>query len=284
MGFFLLYMATAIPRVYTGELGRDARMGITSDINENISVYDPSIHLMKTAVLISGQLRTFGKCYPTQRFQIFRHYEPDLHFFCSLSGEGGASAAGYILRQDYQNVHVESYEDPTDLPVIPVESGQFAPYANATSHEKLMLQHWGNKKVWDFFCASADKESFDVIIRIRPDLWIHRFQQQVGRFLYPPANVAFCPWWGKFGGVNDRLAVMGCTAASHYFNVYPNIHTLMDMGCPFHPESLVAETMRIGGVHVENNLMTEFSTMRMDGSQRWAEIVMSDIAELIASK
>jgi hypothetical protein len=30
--------------------------------------------------------------------------------------------------------------------------------------------------------------------------------------------------------------------------------------------------------------MTEFSTERMDGSRRWAEIQMSDVAELIASK
>ncbi len=243
---------------------------------------------MKTAVLISGQLRTFKKCYPTQKWQIFRHYEPDIHFFASLSGADDAARAESILREDYENVQVESYDDPTDLPDIPIQQGAHAPYANAASHYKLMLQHWGNKKVWDFFASSSATESFDVIVRIRPDLWIHRFDlprirpTTTDSYLWP--ITVFAPWWGKFGGVNDRLAIMGKEAAPIYFGLYDMIPTLLKHGCPFHPETLLAETLRLSGMNVENNLMTEFSTDRMDGSRRWAEIVMSDIAELIASK
>ena len=239
---------------------------------------------MKTAVLISGQMRTFAKCYPTQKWQIFRHYEPDIHFFVSCVNDPQADSV-QLLSADYENVSVERYEDPTDLPVIPVEKGSFAPYANATSHSKLMLQHWGNKRVWDFFSASADTESFGCVIRIRPDLWIHRFINPIGLGYYPmDPRWGFCPWWGKFGGINDRLAIMGMNAAKVYFNVYDAIPELLKSGCPFHPETLVAESLRREGITIENNLMTEFSTVRMDGSQRWAEIVMSDIAELIASK
>jgi len=234
---------------------------------------------MKTAVLISGQLRTFAKCYPTQKWQIFRHYEPDIHFFVSCVDDPQADSVK-LLSADYENVNVERYQDPTDLPVIPAEKGASAPYANATSHAKLMLQHWGNKKVWDFFCASADKESFQAIIRIRPDLWIHRFQKPPSPYI----EECFCPWWGKFGGINDRLAIMGIDAAHRYFNVYDAIPGLLADGCPFHPETLVVELMRRAGINVQSRIMAEFSTERMDGSRRWAEIVMSDIAELIASK
>ena len=186
------------------------------------------------------------------------------------------------LLNDYpkENVHLESINDPTDLPVIPAVKGAFAPYANATTHEKLMLQHWGNKKVWDFFCASADTESFDVIIRIRPDLWIHRFQKPRNLRV----NECFCPWWGKFGGVNDRLAIMDKYAAEIYFSVLDVIPKLLDEGCPFHPETLLAEVMQSQSTAIESTLMAEFSTERMDGTRRWAEIVMSDIAELIASR
>ena len=232
---------------------------------------------MKTAVLISGQLRTFKKCYPTQKWQIFRHYEPDIHFFLSVCEDDQKRSIGG-LQADYENVKVEWYNDPLDLPEIPLEKGAFAPYANAASHYKLMLQHWGNKKVWDFFASSAATESFDVIIRIRPDLWIHRFQPP----RQPEANEAFCPWWGKFGGINDRLAIMGRTAAYCYFSTYDAIPKLLEEGCPFHPETLVAASL--GGNIIHDSLMTEFSTERMDGSRRWAEIQMSDVAELIASK
>ncbi len=234
---------------------------------------------MKTAVLISGQLRTFKKCYPTQKFQIFRHYEPDIHFFCSIVGDE-QSKDTVLLLEDYENVNTEVYDDPTDLAEIAQEKGAFAPYANATSHAKLMLQHWGNKKVWDFFASSAATESFDVIIRIRPDLWIHRFR--------PSRNLdewtCVAPWWGKFGGINDRLAILGNDAANRYFNLYDSIPAYLSKGCPFHPETLLLTHLQSNGVNIESNLMTEFSTERMDGSRRWAEIVMSDMAELVASK
>lgn len=237
---------------------------------------------MKTAVLISGQLRTFKKCYPTQKWQIFRHYEPEIHFFASVCNDDQILTI-QDLQSDYKNVKVECYDDPTDLPNIPTEQGKFAPYANAASHHKLMLQHWGNKKVWDFFSSEA-KGSFDVIIRIRPDLWIHRFKAPVIDNIFPiDLNTVFAPWWGKFGGINDRLAIMGKEAAPVYFNIYDMIPSLLRGGCPFHPETLLSESLRTQGILVKSSLMTEFSTERMDGSRRWAEIVYSDIAELIAS-
>ena len=77
---------------------------------------------------------------------------------------------------------------------------------------------------------------------------------------------------------------MGKGAAAAYFTLYDAIPTLLKNGAPFHPETLLAEWLRISGAIVESNLMTEFSTERMDGSRRWAEIVMSDMAELVATK
>ncbi len=247
--------------------------------------------ILKTAVLISGQLRTFKKCYPTQKWHIFRHYEQDIHFFASICNNDQANDI-QILQNDYKNVKAESYDDPTDLPEIAPDKGAFAPYANATTHDKLMLQHWGNKKVWDFFASSAATESFDVIIRIRPDLWIHRFQplNQFQMDLYhidsPWKNTVFAPWWGKFGGINDRLAVMGRQAAETYFNLYSGIDGLLKHGCPFHPETMLAGWLQMCGVTVNNTLMATFSTDRMDGSRRWAqqEQIMDDLAEIWITK
>src|SRR5215468_10079272 len=199
---------------------------------------------MKTAVLISGQMRTFAKCYPTQRWQVFRHYEPDIHFFISCLDDEQADSASLLLKH-YENVHCERYVDP-ELPLIPIERGIFAPYANAAPHKTLRLQHWGNRRVFQFFCESKSQKYFDVIIRIRPDLWIHEFQKPP----IPFANECYSPWWGKFGGINDRLAIMGETAAFPYFETYDQIDELLEAGCPFHPESLVAASLEKGGVKV----------------------------------
>ncbi len=244
--------------------------------------------VLKTAVLISGQLRTFKKCYPTQKWHIFRHYEPDIHFFASIRGDDQAKDI-VSLHEDYENVKAELYDDPTDLPEIAPDKGTFAPYANATTHDKLMLQHWGNKKVWDFFASSAATESFDVIIRIRPDLWIHRFQPpRIDTYHVPMPfrNTVCAPWWGKFGGINDRLAVMGREAAETYFNLYSGIDGLLKHGCPFHPETMLSGWLQMCGVTVDNTLMATFSTDRMDGSRRWAqqEQIMDDLAEIWITK
>ncbi len=255
---------------------------------------------MTTAVLISGQLRTFKICYPTQKWQIFRHYEPDIHFFVSCCDDEQAQNSSLLLA-DYENVHVERYQDPTDLPEIPKEKGFWAPYANATTHDKLMLQHWGNKKVWDFFNSDDRGDEFDTIIRMRPDLWIHRFEKPVfkwqelankpnsivtGDVRSLDRNTVFAPWWGKFGGINDRLAIMGREAAETYFNLYGGIEGLLKDGCPFHPETLLAAWLRMCGVIVHNTLMATFSTDRMDGSRRWAqqEQIMDDLAEIWITK
>ncbi len=241
--------------------------------------------ILKTAVLISGQLRTFKKCYPTQKWHVFRHYEPDIHFFVSYCDDANRDSVQVLLR-DYENVNIESYDDPSDLPEIAPDKGAFAPYANATTHDKLMLQHWGNKKVWDFFASYAATESFDVIIRIRPDLWIHRFQPPDLEQWQLVHNWVFAPWWGKFGGINDRLAVMGREAAETYFNLYSGIDGLLKHGCPFHPETMLAGWLQMCGVKVNNTLMATFSTDRMDGSRRWAqqEQIMDDLAEIWITK
>ena len=232
---------------------------------------------MTTAVLISGQMRSFARCYPTQRWQIFRHYESDIHFFVSCSDDSNAKSAE-LLREHYENVAIAPYNDPI-LPEIPIEYGQSAPYANAAPHPNLLLQHWGNLEVWKLFKSNWGTIAFDIVIRIRPDLFIHKFEKPKDVF---PMD-ARCPWWGKFGGVNDRLAVLGIDASESYFTTYNRILGLLKNGCPFHPETLVKASMELDKVNISNTLMTEFSTMRMDGQQRFPEYIPPDYADLICS-
>jgi hypothetical protein len=233
---------------------------------------------MSTAVIISGQMRTFSRCYPTQRWHVYRHYEPDIHFFVSCVDDKNADSAE-LLRQHYANVHIEKWEDPDDLPEIPLELGAHAPYANAASHHQLMLQHWGNKRAWEFMWERM-KHEITAVIRMRPDNFFHRFVPCE----QPSWMQAYTPWWGKFGGINDRFAVMGGGATFSYFNVLDKIDGLIARGCPFHPESLVAASLADSGCNVNTSLQAFFSTLRTTGDQRWLEICPADLAELIANR
>ncbi len=130
-------------------------------------------------------------------------------------------------------------------------------------------------------------------------MWIHRFEPpkfkrrtiypdliEIGDYFDEDRNTVFAPWWGKFGGINDRLAVMGREAAEVYFNLYGGIEGLLKRGCPFHPETLLGAWLSQNGVVVTNTLMATFSTDRMDGSRRWAqqEQIMDDLAEIWITK
>ncbi len=245
-------------------------------------------------------MRSFAQTYPTQKWCVYRHY-PDAHFFVSCVDDEQAHTAEQ-LRKDCEHVHIERYTDP-ELPEIPQELGAHAPYGNATTHGNLLLQHWGNQRVWEYFLKEAkDISTFNAFIRIRPDNWFHKFVPpeffvDIERYdassgdasgfvrIYQ-RNVAHCPWWGRFGGVNDRFAVMGWDAANAYFRTYERIHDLMARGCPFHPESLTAASLAQDGVIVKP-LMAEFSTHRLHPDprpHRPPEIMAGDIADLILNR
>ncbi len=237
---------------------------------------------MSTAILISGQMRSFAQTYPTQRWSVYRHYS-DPHFFVSCVDDEQAKSAE-LLRNDFENVFIERYTDP-ELPEIPQEQGAHSPYGNAASHKNLLLQHWGNLRVWEFMekTVGFHWSNFDCIIRMRPDNWFHKFVPPPA----PQANEAFLPWWGRFGGVNDRFAVMGPIAAYNYFQAYNRIDDLLKLGCPFHPETIVQASLATNNVILRNILTAEFSTHRLHPDprpHRPPEIMAGDIADLILNR
>jgi hypothetical protein len=62
--------------------------------------------------------------------------------------------------------------------------------------------------------------------------------------------------------VNDRLAVIGPNAVKGYFTGYKNLSAMLSDGCPLHPESMVAASLRLNGCIIREELMAEFSTLR----------------------
>jgi len=131
---------------------------------------------MATAILMSGQMRTFAQCYPTQRWQVYRHYE-DCHFFIVVENNDQVNSI-QALRRDYgaDRVHAQFITDPTGLLQIPEEAGLYAPYQNAAPHNRLMLQHFYQLQVWEYFQQAREGKEFDTIIRMRPDNWMQGFE------------------------------------------------------------------------------------------------------------
>jgi len=197
---------------------------------------------------------------------------------------------------------------------VPGQPYTHEPFSISVNPQAVLRQLWQLQKGWELMerlgnkqnvtmgpvsagqFVTADKISqvpdYDVIVRCRPDLWFQSFQMpSFNEFVSKHSThipdvllhqAAFVPWWGGFGGCNDRFAILGSTAAEGYFHAYEKTARLMKAGCPLHPETLVFQSMeRIG---VRSTILTEFATLRKDGTMRHPEISAADIAHLAASR
>jgi hypothetical protein len=223
---------------------------------------------MSAAILISGQLRTFALTWPTIRWHVARRF-PGAHYYVTVQRDAQAPALDLLRgHAGEHHVHARLIDDPPldtlSPPIATLEAaGAYAGYANSAPVRNLLLQHWYQREVFADFCAWRQAHpqagTFDVVVRLRADLWFQAFD--------PPrcigATQCHVPWWGSYGGVNDRFAIMGAAAAEHYFGVYDRLGTLLAAGAPFHPETLVAASLELGQVDVRRTLMAEFGFLRL---------------------
>lgn len=239
---------------------------------------------MKTAILISGHMRSFERCLPTLHWHVFRHY-PDADFFVSTIKDADSDKAKLLnARYPSSRVSIDVVDEQPDcvaemrakgveLPKewTPGAHYMHEPYAISVRPQAVLRQLWQMERVWKM--ADESGEGYSVFIRCRPDLYFHSYEDVFGI----EDETALLPWWGKFGGVNDRFACLGVKAARAYFTTYSQIPGLMADGCPLHPESLVRASLDEAKAY-RLPLKAEFSTLRANGEMRHPEISMIDLA------
>jgi hypothetical protein len=228
-------------------------------------------------------MRTFARCLPNLHWFVFRHF-PGASFFVSTVADDDAPSAE-LLQAKYPAQQVEIEVVPLQ-PVLPLPDacppeeswrpGQpfmHEPFAISVPPQAVLRQLWQLGMVYQLFSRTTDVGEFEAVIRIRPDLYFHgaRLPKEVAPFS------VHTPWWGRFGGVNDRFAIMGAPAAQYYFNTVGKVHELVNAGCPLHPESLVAAAIHAAELDLNDRLPVEFSTIRRD-SARPPEVSHFDIA------
>lgn len=218
--------------------------------------------MSRTAILISGQVRTFASCLANLNWHVFRHFDNPT-FFVSCADDAQAADA-YLLEGYFKDVHIERVTQPT-LPEPSFNLCKHAPYTptpnNATVIQPILRQLWHYKRVWDFMQEKSDG-NFDTFVRCRPDLFFHRFDLPA----LPGPNQFLGPWKATCGGVNDRFSLMGKNAAMAYFTALDRLPEFLKAGCPLHPESIQQAAMDAAHCHISNTLMAEFTCIRLPGS------------------
>lgn len=237
---------------------------------------------MNTAIIISGQTRTFRHVWRNQWWMVLRHFH-DAHIFVSVTDDENAKDLELLLQRFPQHrVMVERINQPDCLDQLglteqtAMDYARGAPMTISTPPQGVLRQLWHLNRAWEFFKAQNGSSEFDVVMRLRPDLHFHRFAYNRGNPT-PALNTCISPWWGGYGGINDRFAIMGADAAESYFTTYAMVRGLIDAGCPLHPESLVAAALGWAGVDSDRTLQSEFSAVRPNGQLVWPDTHLYDI-------
>lgn len=236
---------------------------------------------MSTAILISGHMRSFDVCLPTLHHHVFRHF-PDADFYVSTVQDEDAHKVE-LLKKKYGD-RVKAVNIEKEQPVFPLPPEcppnwrgpqsfyMHEPYAISVSPQAVIGQLWQLKNAWKLVPSD---DHYGTFVRCRPDLWFHHFDKPLEY-----SHVAYTPWWGRFGGCNDRFAVLGLQAARHYFTTFDKLNELVADGCPLHPESLVKFSLEKNMCLVSDNMDALFSTVRTNGEMRRPEIAQWDIARV----
>ncbi len=254
---------------------------------------------LKTAVLLSGQARTFARCLPSLHWQVFRKLE-NLSFYVSIANDADAKSME-LLRAKYPSAKVcIEYVDQPNLSEPAAILAAHAPYAISSSIQAILKQLWHLSRVWKF-AQENGAAGADVFVRCRPDLHFHRFvipdygnhcDLEASRLVqelihekneFPVENQAITPWWGCYGGTNDRFGIFGKRAAKAFFEAYDSLPELIADGCPIHPESIVCASMERQFIHIRRDLIAEFGAVRTNGEFIHMRPTAQEAAELNAS-
>lgn len=254
--------------------------------------------MSKTAIIIGSHMRTFARCLPTQHWHVFRHFENPAFFVSTVKDRDSNSAE--LLRKYYPNAQIEieavNAQPELPIPVPPADPTwtvgrmySHEPYGISVHPQAVLRQLWQLLQAWELLERTRAGAEFDTIVRIRPDLWFRNFSPAMDE-TKPERHEAFTPYWGRFGGVNDRFAILGAKAAEAYFTTYSRLGLLLKAGCPLHPESLVKASLKEAGCHVYDTMLCEFSKLygsedpKKSGTFRDPEVTLADIANLAARK
>lgn len=217
---------------------------------------------MKTAVIITGQARSFKHVFPNQNWYVYRKLINPT-FFASVCDDRDADSLK-LIGVKYP-LNLERVKDPVFPEPKNPGAMMFSGYGFGGPVQGFYRQHWSLKRGWEFFKEKADTAEYDLIVRIRPDLWFQEFIAP----RYDEIGVRDCltPWWSTFSGINDRFAIMGYLAGQSYMTCFDKHAKLFEMGCPMHHETVIRAAMEMDSINVIQRLTTFFLRCRNENGQ-----------------
>jgi hypothetical protein len=214
-----------------------------------------------TAVLLTGEARTFSLCLRTQQWALFRKLPNPTFYCCVEDNEQAKDMEGLYDLYPRDRVHIKRLKTPTDLPQPDEKYYDGAPYPRSGPTKRLIGAIWNMNEAWNWYAGLGGTDS--LVVKLRCDAYFHEFYAPSR---LPEADEAMTLWWERYGGINDRVAFFGRKAAEAYFTTYQRIHQILAAGCSLHGESLMGGSLHLAGMRTLHILNAWLSFIRLPDS------------------
>lgn len=201
---------------------------------------------LKTALCISGHLRTFESNYKSVKDNILDKMDCDvfIHTWDTL-GLSYRFTDSNLYTAETKKMVDTIYQLYTPKKLVIEKSKPF--HVTPIMHKQL-LDHRDIPGILSMYykieeCNKIKKEyedehnfKYDCVVRFRGDLWV---EQPIPVYDNINLNHVFLPIYGNFSGACDQFAYGSSEVMDKYASLYSNIEKYLHAGAPMHPERIL---------------------------------------------
>lgn len=176
---------------------------------------------MNFALLLTGQERTFEKCFPSIQKHILAPYSPDV-FICVDANQE------LRFRELHKPVSMHFVLDKENRDAIGNSSQKYTNKAKEADVEANVSLFWKWRVCWDLLERSG--RQYDVVFMARPDIWINSFDCPSNideNIIYLPSTDALGTRWTSeheyYGGWGGQLVFGSMRVAEVASKMYDHL-------------------------------------------------------------
>jgi hypothetical protein len=225
---------------------------------------------MKTALIVSGQIRDGKKCFDSINEHILKKYNPDVFAHTWIPNEKMLDHRGQRIEDDASIVDVmnmykpksflvEDFESPNNIAAYnalanisddaPHRMAYDGSHAWESKFENVYFMYYSIFKAWMLkqHYEQTNKVKYDYLIRIRFDVSYDEFPMFVSK-----ANTLQIPLGHSArGGISDLLVCGEDLVMDRYCQLFTKIFDYFKNGETLHPESMFKRYLEQQKINVE---------------------------------
>lgn len=222
---------------------------------------------MKTAILLSGQIRDAKDCFQTLEKHVISPYSADIFIDTWVPDSAVLDHRGNLIENNLTSDDIlqlykpklACFEDFNTSPFfqkikqlkIENKTAYDGSFAWETKTENIFYMYY---KVWRSFLLMQHYEKlnnfqYDIVIRMRFDLFFESFP-----LITPVSNTVYIPsGFDHRGGINDLLCLGDQITMEKVCNLFTHLtdYANPNTGIGFHPESILRKHIDLCNLHVD---------------------------------